>query len=66
MCGIDTGKIGNHLACNSFLMVLSLMIMSYLQDRSSPKYGPLHTAGIALLAECSQTVDQEVGTLCLA
>lgn len=42
------------------------MLASYLQDWSSPQYGPLHPAGIAFLAECSQTVNQEVGTLGLA
>lgn len=41
-------------------------LASYLQDWSCPQYGPLHPAGIALLAEGSQTVDQEVGTLGLA
>ena len=41
----------------------SHMSTSYLKDRSSSQYGPFHPAGIALLAKCSQTVDQEVGTL---
>lgn len=44
----------------------SALFMSYLQNRSSAQYSPLHPAGIALLAERSQTVDQEVGALSLA
>lgn len=42
------------------------MLASYLQDWSSPEYGSLHPAGIAFLAECSQTVNQEISTLSLS
>lgn len=44
----------------------SHILASYLQNWSSTQDGPLHPTGVALLAESSQTVDQEVGTLGLA
>lgn len=43
--------------------MMSLRSFTYLQYWSCAQYGPLHPAGIALLTECSQAVDQEVGTL---
>lgn len=40
-----------------------LVFRSYLQHWTCAQDGPLHPAGVALLAECGQTVDQEVSAL---
>lgn len=45
---------------------MNLHTLTYLQHWSCAQYGPLHPAGIALLTERSQAVDQEVGALSLS